>query len=352
MAIYHLSVSIVKRSAGRSVVAAAAYRAAAKIEDVTTGLVHDYTRKKGVDHSEILSPISASLGNEWILNREQLWNQAEQIERRKDAQLAREITIAIPVELDRASQIELVREYVRVNFVEQGMIADINIHHLDGNNPHAHLLLTMRNLQTNSKGEVEFGLKNTDWNGKDLLLAQRKSWQEITNKYLAAASSDARIDCRSLEAQGSPYIPQIHVGVHAMAMKRKGISTDRSDQFDRIQAENNEIRARLERIYKEEAAPELEPEAAPELELGKLVDNLIPPKCRDCLRLGDFRIQRGYDNYIEVISNLSGIKILEFNKQENNKWHAKILSPKYTKTQKSYSSDYINQLVSGFELVD
>ena len=134
MAIYHLSASIVKRSAGRSVVAAAAYRAAAKIEDITTGLMHDYTRKKGVDHSEILSPVSLdAIGNEWLLDREQLWNQAEQIERRKDAQLAREITIAIPVELDRASQIKLVREYVRVNFIQQGMIADINLHHVNGN---------------------------------------------------------------------------------------------------------------------------------------------------------------------------------------------------------------------------
>ena len=108
MAIYHLSASIVKRSAGRSVVAAAAYRAAAKIEDVTTGLVHDYTRKKGVDHSEILSPISASLGNEWLTNRQELWNKIEEIERRRDAQLAREITLAIPRELSRPEQIALV----------------------------------------------------------------------------------------------------------------------------------------------------------------------------------------------------------------------------------------------------
>jgi len=86
MAIYHLSASIIKWSAGRSVVAAAAYRAAAKIEDVTTGLVHNYTRKKGIDHTEILSPISASLGNEWLADRQELWNQVEQIERRKDAE--------------------------------------------------------------------------------------------------------------------------------------------------------------------------------------------------------------------------------------------------------------------------
>ena len=138
MAIYHLSASIVKRSAGRSVTAAAAYRAAAKIEDITTGLVHDYTRKKGVDYSEILSPISTSLGNEWLTDRQELWNKIEEVERRKDAQLAREITLAIPRELSRPEQIALVREYVQTNYVAAGMVADVNLHHLDGDNPHAH----------------------------------------------------------------------------------------------------------------------------------------------------------------------------------------------------------------------
>ena len=343
MAIYHLSASIVKRSAGRSVTAAAAYRAAAKIEDITTGLVHDYTRKKGVDYSEILSPISASLGNEWLTDRQELWNKIEEVERRKDSQLAREITLAIPRELSRSEQIALVREYVQTNYVAAGMVADVNLHHLNGDNPHAHILLTLRNLQTNPEGKVEFGLKNTEWNRRELLLTHRKSWEEITNRYLANYGSDIKIDCRSLKEQGSEFIPQIHVGVHAMAMYRKGKQTDRGDEFDRIEAENHNIRARLERIYEEESAPESEPE------LGKLVDNLIPPKCRNCLRLGDFRMQRGYENHIEVISNLSGIKILEFTKQENNKWNTKILSPKYAKTQKSYSPEYINELVSGFE---
>jgi len=78
------------------------------------------------------------------------------------------------------------------------MIADINIHHLDGNNPHAHILLTMRNLQINPEGNIEFGLKNTDWNSKELLLIQRKRWEKISNKYLVTAGSEVTIDCRSL----------------------------------------------------------------------------------------------------------------------------------------------------------
>ncbi|NJR31728.1 MAG: MobA/MobL family protein [Chamaesiphon sp. CSU_1_12] len=151
MAIYHLSASIVKRSAGRSVAAAAAYRAGCKIEDLSTGITHDYTRKRGVDYSEIIAPVN---GENWTTDRSQLWNRVEQSEKRKDAQLAREITIAIPVELDRASQIKLVREYVRSNYVDRGMIADINLHHLNGENPHAHILLSMRNLRTNPEGEL------------------------------------------------------------------------------------------------------------------------------------------------------------------------------------------------------
>lgn len=290
MAIYHLSASIIKRSAGRSVIAAAAYRAGAKIEDITTGLVHDYTRKKGVDYSEIISPIPASVENEWLTNRQELWNKIEEVEKRKDAQLAREVTLALPIELPPDQQIALVREYVQTNYVAAGMIADINIHHIDGDNPHAHILLSMRDLQTTPEGKTEFGLKNTNWNSKNLLFTHRKSWEEITNKYLANYGSDIKIDCRSLKEQGSEFIPQIHVGVHAMAMHRKGKSTDRSEKFEEIEAANNDIRANLERIYREEAAPESEPELgqigyypAPkpysknenEHKLGKLLDELL-----------------------------------------------------------------------------
>jgi MobA/MobL family len=364
MAIYHLSASIIKRSAGRSVTAAAAYRAAAKIEDLKTGIIHDYDRKQGVDYSEIISPVSpnSNSSNQWLTNRAELWNKVEQIEKRKDAQLAREVTLAIPTELSQPDQIALVREYVNTNYVAAGMIADINLHHLDGDNPHAHILLTMRNLQTSPAGVVEFGLKNTDWNSKELLLAQRKSWEEVTNKYLAARGLDTRIDCRSLEEQGSPFIPQIHIGVHAMAMKRKGIATDRGEEFDRIEAANNDIRARLEEIYQQEYT---EPEAEhliPDLnaenesilekqdyELGRLVHEMIPLNCKNSLKFGEYRIQRGYEDYIQVSTNRYGTKILELTR-ENDRWNTNILDPNTSKnTTKYYSPDYISELVNDFE---
>ncbi len=279
MAIFHLSASIVKRSAGRSITAAAAYRAAAKIVDLTTGLTHNYTRKKGVDYSEIFTPIDNQLDNEWLTNREKLWNTVEEVEKRKDAQLAREITLALPKELDKPEQIALVSEYVKNNFVQAGMIADVNLHHLDGENPHAHILLTMRDLVVNEDGLAEFGLKNTAWNNKDLLVAYRKNWENTTNKYLANKSLDTRIDCRSLADQGSPFIPQIHVGVHAMAMYRKGISTERRDEFERIEQANNDIRADLERAYQEsQEISELEQrleENNKERELAKSIKKLL-----------------------------------------------------------------------------
>ena len=239
------------------------------------------------------------------------------------------------------------REYVQTNYVAAGMVADVNLHHMDGENPHAHILLTLRNLQINPEGKVEFGLKNTEWNRKKLLLTHRKSWQEITNKYLVAAGSETKIDCRSLQEQGSPFIPQIHVGVHATAMKRKGISTDRSDEFDRIEVENSEIRARLEEIYQREAAPESEPE--PEPELGKLVHEMIPLNCKKSLKFGEYRVQRGYEDYIQVSTNLYGTKILELIR-ENDRWSTNIVNPNNSKhTKKYYSPDYISELVSDFE---
>jgi len=357
MAIYHLSASIVKRSAGRNVTAAAAYRAAAKIEDITTGLVHDYTRKKGVDYSEIISPISTSPGNEWLTNRQELWNKIEQIEKRHDAQLAREVTIALPCELSRSEQIALVREYVQTNYVAAGMIADVNLHHLDGDNPHAHILLTMRDLQTSPEGTVKFGLKNTGWNSKDLLLTHRKSWESITNKYLEMSSSEARIDCRSLKDQESEFIPQIHVGVHAMAMKRRGIPTDRGEEFDRIQAANDDIRARLERAYRQESASEPELEVKQELteqqqqqiaadrKLAELIIQAMPPNPRETQTFGIYAI-KPRDNNFQVRTNHNVILNL---KLENDIWVKHIRYPKKGEQRKHhYSNSDIDTKVDDF----
>lgn len=262
MAIYHHSASVIKRSSGKSAVAGAAYRAGEKIEDKRTGLTHDYTKKTGVDHSEIITPHLPTVDTNWLLDRAQLWNRVEAFEKRHDSQLAREINIAIPTELDRNEQIALVREYVKTNYVERGMVADVNFHDLHSNNPHVHIMLTMRDLIV-TDGRVEFGNKNREWNSKDLLLEQRQSWETLTNKYLAAAGHNIRIDCRSLAAQEIDRIPQIHLGKSVTALRAKGIPSERSDRYDQIDLANAQIRAQLEEVYNiENEISNLEAQAA------------------------------------------------------------------------------------------
>ncbi|MGH7744471.1 MAG: MobQ family relaxase, partial [Candidatus Dormibacteria bacterium] len=168
MAIYHLHAKMVKRSEGRSAVGAAAYRSGSRIHDERIGYSFDYTEKPGVEHSEILAPEGAAA---WVYDRSVLWNTVERVERRKDAQPAREIEIALPVELTKESQVELMREFVKHTFVSQGMVADFAIHRDNPENPHAHLLLTTRTLT-----ETGFGWKRRDWNTKSELLAWRSQW--------------------------------------------------------------------------------------------------------------------------------------------------------------------------------
>jgi hypothetical protein len=248
MAIYHHSASIIKRSSGKSAVAGAAYRSGEKILDQRTGVTHDYTKKTEVNCSEIITPHMPKVDNSWLKDRAQLWNRVETFEKRHDAQLAREINIAIPTELNRGAQIALVREYAKTNYVDRGMVADINFHDLRSNNPHAHIMLTMRDLIVTNE-RVEFGNKNRDWNSKDLLIEQRQSWETLANKYLAAAGHDVRIDCRSLAEQGIDRIPQIHLGKDTTAMRAKGIPNERSDRYDQIDLANAKARSRLEEIY-------------------------------------------------------------------------------------------------------
>jgi ATP-dependent exoDNAse (exonuclease V) alpha subunit len=172
MASYHLSAKIITRSSGRSAVAAAAYRSRSTLHDTRQGLTFDYTRKKDLAHSEILLPENAPPR---LLDRPTLWNEVEKAERRKDAQLAREIEIALPIELAWEQNVQLVREFAQKNFVEHGMIADINVHN-KRNNPHAHVLLTTR--QVNEDG---LGKKVRAWNDTSKLLNWREEWAKVQN---------------------------------------------------------------------------------------------------------------------------------------------------------------------------
>lgn len=233
MAIYHLSAKVVGRSSGRSATGSAAYRAGEEIVDERTGLVHDYTRKGGVDHAEILAPDHAP---EWAQDRATLWNEVEKAEKRKDAQLYREVEVALPRELSPEKMQELVRGFAHEQFVERGMVADVAYHHLKSDNPHAHIMLTTREITPEG-----FGQKNRDWNRKEALEQWREAWQAHTNKSLELSGHESRIDHRTLEAQGIERLPQVHLGPKVIEMEQRGVQTNLGERALGIERANAEI---------------------------------------------------------------------------------------------------------------
>lgn len=268
MAIYHLCIKIISRGKGKSAVAASAYRSGEKIKNEYDGIVHDFTRKGGIAHTEILLPQNAP---QEFSDRETLWNSVEKVEKNKNSQLAREIEVALPKELDREKQINLVREYVKENFVKVGMCADIALHDKNDGNPHCHILLTMRPLNEDktwgAKSKKEYILdengekvklrngnyktrkiNTTDWNEQDKAEEWRKAWADITNKYLEENSIQDKIDHRSYQRQGIEQIPTIHLGVSATQMEKKGIATDRGNINREIKHQNMILREISRRI--------------------------------------------------------------------------------------------------------
>lgn len=143
MAIYHLEAKVVSRGAGRSAAAAAAYLSCSRIYNDYDGIQHDYTRKQGLVWQQVFLPPQAP--PEWQ-DREKLWNAVEAAEKAKDSRLARELVVALPIELNQEQQISLIEEFIQEQFVADGMCADAAIHDTDGHNPHAHILLTVRPL--------------------------------------------------------------------------------------------------------------------------------------------------------------------------------------------------------------
>ena len=236
MAIYHFSAKVVSRANGSSAVAAAAYRSAARLHDERLDRPHDFTNKAGVVHSEILLPEGAP--KRWQ-DRATLWNEVEATEKRKDAQLAREVEFAIPREMSQAEGIALARDFVRREFVERGMVADLNVHWdvaEDGSpKPHAHVMLTMR--ETKADG---FGAKVRDWNRTELLERWREAWAEHVNQRLAALDIDVRVDHRSLEDQGVDLEPQHKIGAAGAQREARGESAERLSDHREIARRNGE----------------------------------------------------------------------------------------------------------------
>ena len=268
IAIYHWNIGIVSRGKGKSAVAAAAYRSGEKLTNEWDGMTHDYTRKGGVVHTEIMLPPHAPPS---FSDRSTLWNSVELYEKAGNAQLAREIDAALPIELSREEQIRLVREYCSSQFVSRGMCVDYAIHDTDSGNPHCHIMLTMRPLDERgtwaAKSKKEYDLDEngerirlpsgrykthkvdlTGWNDKDNTLLWRKAWADISNSYLERAGSTERIDHRSNAERGIDEIPTVHMGVAACQMEKKGIATEKGELNRAIRKSNRlikEIRAQI-----------------------------------------------------------------------------------------------------------
>src|SRR5579872_7613581 len=231
MAIYHLHVKVIGRKSGASAVASAAYRSGSRLRDERLDRSHDFSGKRGVVHSEVMLPENAP--EAWS-ERGRLWNDVEAFEIRKDAQLAREIEFALPREMTERQGIELARDFVQGEFVDRGMIADLNVHWdmaEDGMpKPPAHVMLSMRSVDENG-----FGQKVRDWNRTAMVERWRERWAELANERLAELDIDARIDHRSLEAQGIALEPQSQIGASAQRIEGEGIeAADRADMHREI----------------------------------------------------------------------------------------------------------------------
>ena len=305
MAIYHLEAKIVSRGTGRSAVAAAAYMSCSRILNDYDGVLHDFTRKRGLVWAQTFLPENAP--PEWA-DRAALWNAVEEAEKTKDSRLAREFVVALPIEMDKAQWIELLTEFIRTQFVSDGMCADAAIHNTDGHNPHAHILLTVRPLNPDGtwqyktqkeylcvRGREErgftaeefktaqaegwekqyqyrvgrkkvylppsragnyerlsktprstrFGRQNpisARWNSDEQLLLWRESWADTVNRHLERMGETARIDHRSHAARGLPELPTVHEGVTARTMERNGYTADRCELNRQIKADNAFLR--------------------------------------------------------------------------------------------------------------
>jgi hypothetical protein len=293
MSIYHCSIKNISRSSGRSAVACAAYRSGEELEDLETGITHDYRKKTGIAFAEIFLCKNAP---ERFQNREELWNEVEKIEKAADARLAREIEVAIPRELSLEEMKNLVAGYAKM-LTEEGMCVDAAIH-LKVGNPHAHLMCTTRKIKADGTWDQkekkvyaldEFGNKipvidqetreqkigargrriwkrvtvaANDLNAKENVEKWRKMWSEHCNAYL---EPEQQIDHRSYERQGKKdVIPTIHEGYAAREMEKRGKLAERCEINREIVAANRDIKAIL-----------AEPEPDHRTKIERQVDELL-----------------------------------------------------------------------------
>ncbi|UJW77750.1 Ti-type conjugative transfer relaxase TraA [Rhizobium sp. SL42] len=276
MAVPHFSVSIVARGSGRSAVLSAAYRHCAKMDYEREARAIDYRAKQGLLHEEFVIPSDAP---EWLQSMiadrsvsgasEAFWNKVEDFEKRSDAQLAKDVTIALPIELSPLQNIELVRDFVGRHITAEGMVADWVFHDAPGN-PHIHLMTTLRPLTEDGFGSKKVAVTGPDgqplrndagkivyklWaGGLENFNAFRDGWFACQNRHLAIAGLDVRVDGRSFEEQGIELTPTIHLGVGAKAVERKADGKGEAASLERLELQEER---RAENVRRIQRNPEL-----------------------------------------------------------------------------------------------
>ena len=357
MAIYHLEAKVISRGTGRSAVAASAYMSCSQILNDYDGIYHDYTRKQGLVWQQVFLPDYAP--REW-LDRAVLWNAVEETEKTKDSRLAREFVVALPVELDKNGWQKILTEFIRQNFVADGMCADVAIHNTDGHNPHAHIMLTVRPLDENGtwqhKTEKEYlCIRNGEEKGftsseyaKAVFEGWEKQYPYMVNgkkKYLPPSQAEGyeraskypkstkygrqnpiserwnsdeqlilwrkawadevnkylepenHIDSRSHSERGLDEQPTVHEGVIARRLEEKGMISERCELNRQIKADN-----RLLRTLKSEFA-----------KLKKAVANTLPAiaEALESIRMNlivlRYKILSGFVEHNEIIRTLRSI---------------------------------------------
>ena len=319
MAIYHCTTKTVNRSSGRTAVASMAYRAGEKLEDKRTGLTHDFTRKDGVAHTEIVSNLNIEI------DRSQLWNLAEQSENRKDARTAREWVIALPDELDADQRKDLAKAFATALVDRYGVIADLAIHEPSkgGNdkNHHAHIMLTTRkaeldpenNLTLTTKAEIELSNAKRKSLGmgttQDEIKQIRETWANLANRALERAGIQEKIDHRSYADQNNGLQATIHEGTKVTQLRRKGIDTEISRFNDNVKQQNaqqldqqkqqkesvlqrglNRVDQGFDQWQKNQETKRLEPERQAEMKRQQELDK---QRAEQALRKASQKLSRG-----------------------------------------------------------
>lgn len=299
MACYHFTLKQVSKGKGASAVAKAAYHSGERLSDAYYGTVHDYTKKAGIVYKEIFLPPHAP---EHLKDRETLWNEVEQVEKNKRAQLANNFEIALMNEFSMEDNILLAKAFVKEQFVARGMIADVAIHDPprkqgEEANPHIHVMCPMRPLNEDGtwgvkqKKEIvldengqpvigsngkpkERAYSVTGWNSKETLQEYRKAWADMVNEFAELTNTPIRVDHRSLKEQGIDRLPTVHEGPEVRAMEKKGIRTTIGDLnrmiryvnariaqvrelFDWIKVRKQELEEKFEAAKSEVRSPNL-----------------------------------------------------------------------------------------------